>query len=359
MPFAEVDLLRGSGLLKLLVPTTAGGPGESWREAVAATTVVAAADASIGHILGYHYLNHFSALPGATPAQAAAINGGVLNDGWFLGDSVNPLDPGLTVVREGDTVVLDGKRSFATGAAVADRILLTFKVGDRAVATLLPRDRQGVYPNEDWDNMGQRGTASGSLSFKEVRIGVDEILGPGLDAPEPTPTPSPISPMIQTTLSAVQVGLAQGALAAAAAYTREQSRAWFKSGKSRAVDDPLIAAPYGRLSAQTAAAAALLRETVEGIQAAIDKGRDLTEAERAAIAVASFQIKIVSTELALEVTSKVFELMGARASGNRFGFDRYWRDARTLTLHDPVAYKQLEVGRYVLLGELPEPTTYS
>jgi len=28
-------------------------------------------------------------------------------------------------------------------------------------------------------------------------------------------------------------------------------------------------------------------------------------------------------------------------------------------LHDPVAYKRREVGRWVLEGELPEPTWYS
>ena len=41
------------------------------------------------------------------------------------------------------------------------------------------------------------------------------------------------------------------------------------------------------------------------------------------------------------------------------GLDRYWRDIRTHTLHDPVAYKRREVGRWVLEGELPEPTWYS
>lgn len=37
----------------------------------------------------------------------------------------------------------------------------------------------------------------------------------------------------------------------------------------------------------------------------------------------------------------------------------FWRDIRTHTLHDPVAYKRREVGRWVLEGELPEPTWYS
>ncbi|WP_280890825.1 hypothetical protein [Streptomyces sp. LBL] len=32
---------------------------------------------------------------------------------------------------------------------------------------------------------------------------------------------------------------------------------------------------------------------------------------------------------------------------------------RTHTLHDPVAYQRREVGRWIVEGELPEPTWYS
>lgn len=359
LPFAEVDWLRESKLPHLLAPASAGGAGGIWSQAVEATRMVAAADGSIGHLLGYHYLNYLSAAQGALPAQRAEIDHGIIHDNWFLGDSVNPLDPGLTVTRNGDTVRLDGKRSFATGAAVADRILLTFRIGDRGVVTLLPRDRKGVRPNADWDNLGQRLSASGSLSFDGVEVGIDELLGEGPDVPAAPATPSPMSAMIQTMLSVIQLGVAEGALAAGAAYTREHSRAWFKSGVARAVDDPLIAAPYGYLSARLAAAGALADATALALDNALQQGSALTEHERAAVSVQSFQLKIVTSEVALETTAKIYELMGARASANRFGFDRYWRDARTLTLHDPMAYKALEVGRFVLTGEHPEPTTYS
>ncbi len=53
------------------------------------------------------------------------------------------------------------------------------------------------------------------------------------------------------------------------------------------------------------------------------------------------------------------EALGARATAGKYGFDRFWRNVRTHTLHDPVAYKRREVGRWVLTGELPEPTWYS
>jgi len=41
------------------------------------------------------------------------------------------------------------------------------------------------------------------------------------------------------------------------------------------------------------------------------------------------------------------------------GYDRFWRNTRTHTLHDPVDYKIRDIGRWLLSGTLPEPTAYS
>ena len=40
--------------------------------------------------------------------------------------------------------------------------------------------------------------------------------------------------------------------------------------------------------------------------------------------------------------------MGARATTAKYGFDRYWRNLRTFTLHDPVDYKIQEIGNWAL-----------
>lgn len=70
-------------------------------------------------------------------------------------------------------------------------------------------------------------------------------------------------------------------------------------------------------------------------------------------------IKVVATDTGLRVTSGVFEVTGARSTASKVGLDRFWRDIRTHTLHDPVAYKNRELGRYFLLDQVPEPTWYT
>lgn len=85
----------------------------------------------------------------------------------------------------------------------------------------------------------------------------------------------------------------------------------------------------------------------------------ITSERRGEVAALVAHAKVVTTDTGLSVTSGIFEMLGARATGKKYGFDRYWRDIRTHTLHDPVAYKKREVGRYQLLGEIPEPTWYT
>jgi alkylation response protein AidB-like acyl-CoA dehydrogenase len=85
----------------------------------------------------------------------------------------------------------------------------------------------------------------------------------------------------------------------------------------------------------------------------------ITAQRRGEVAAFVAHAKVVTTDTGLSVTSGIFEMLGARATGKKYGFDRYWRDIRTHSLHDPVAYKKREVGRWQLLGEVPEPTWYT
>lgn len=85
----------------------------------------------------------------------------------------------------------------------------------------------------------------------------------------------------------------------------------------------------------------------------------LTAEERGEVAEWVASVKVVSTDVGLRVTSGVFEVTGARATSLKVGLDRFWRDIRTHTLHDPVAYKNRELGRFVLKGEYPTPTWYT
>jgi alkylation response protein AidB-like acyl-CoA dehydrogenase len=69
--------------------------------------------------------------------------------------------------------------------------------------------------------------------------------------------------------------------------------------------------------------------------------------------VAVAEAKVLSTEIAITATNKLFELVGARATLGELNLDRHWRNARTHTLHDPVRWKYAILGNYHLNGVNP------
>jgi alkylation response protein AidB-like acyl-CoA dehydrogenase len=91
---------------------------------------------------------------------------------------------------------------------------------------------------------------------------------------------------------------------------------------------------------------------ISNVYAKHGEKRGVTERERGEIAEWVASTKVVTTDTALRVTAGVFEVTGSRATGRKVGLDRFWRDVRTHTLHDPVAYKNRELGEYALLNKV-------
>jgi alkylation response protein AidB-like acyl-CoA dehydrogenase len=153
-------------------------------------------------------------------------------------------------------------------------------------------------------------------------------------------------------------GLARGALDQAVTYIRTHSRPWFQSGYARAVDDPFIVRGIGRLEAHLRAAETLAEQAGEQVSEAFLRPDEISAERRGELAVLLSASKTVATEVALEVTSGIFEFTGARSTARSYALDRFYRDVRTHTLHDPVAYKILQVGEHVLTGKYPKSTDW-
>ncbi|OLF14604.1 acyl-CoA dehydrogenase family protein [Actinophytocola xanthii] len=358
-PRAEVALLRESGLLTLLVPTDRGGSGAGWLAANEAARIVAAADGSVGHLLGYHYLQLWRTELFDRPELVERLQRGTVSEAWFWAGVSNPLDADLKLSPVPGGYTVDGRKYFATGASVADRLVVSATRGDTGakLTFVLDARAEGVSYLGNWDNLGQRLTASGGVEFTGTHVPEEDVLG---GHEEPGALRGSLAAIgFQLMLTQVYLGIAEGALAEAAEYTRTRTRPWALSGVDSATADPYILAGYGELVARTRAAAALTDIAAAALGAAFEAGTDLTPEQRGEAAVAISSAKVVATRLVNDVTTTVFEFVGARATANSYGFDRFWRNARTLTLHDPVSYKAREVGAHFLTGDHPEPTGYS
>ncbi|MGR6118143.1 acyl-CoA dehydrogenase family protein [Aeribacillus composti] len=357
---AERDLLRKSGLLSLIIPKSLGGLGKDWKAVLQITRELAKVDGSLAHLFGYHFLCLTSVHLFGSPQQKEKYYKETAENNLFWGNTYNPLDESLLVKREGDQLKLIGKKSFCSGAKDSDRLLISAKSPnqDRPVIAVIPTNRTGIIINDDWDSFGQRQTDSGTVVFQDVLLKEEEILNFYEQEPESF-FPTIRTHTAQTILVHVLLGIAEGAFEEAKNYTKNITRPWLTSKVDQATSDPYTIRQYGDLYVQLKAAAALAKDASNALQEAWDKERALTEQERGECGIIIATAKVATAKAALEVTSRMFEVMGARATLGKYRFDRFWRNVRTHTLHDPIEYKIRDIGEWALNGKLPEITPYS
>jgi alkylation response protein AidB-like acyl-CoA dehydrogenase len=357
-PKAERDRIRESGLLKLIIPQALGGLGESWGTALKITRKLAEVDSSIAHLFSYHHLGVVTPHIFGSTEQKERYYSLTANNNWFWCNGFNPLDRRVILTAEGKQFRLNGIKSFCSGSVDSDLIPVSAVQDgiDDFRIVVVPTQRRGVVVQQDWDNMGQRQTDSGSITFNNVLIDADDILVPDIDRGVFKTFRSCLT---QITFTNIYLGIAVGALQAAKTYTQTQTRAWLTSKVDRVTADPYILQHYGEMWMNLEAAILLTDRATELVQTTWEKQESLTADERGNCAVEIATAKAFVTKVGLEITSKIFEVMGARSTSSRYGFDRYWRNLRTFTLHDPVAYKIQAIGNWALNDTLPTPDFYS
>jgi alkylation response protein AidB-like acyl-CoA dehydrogenase len=351
----EVARLKESGLLGLSIPRDFGGAGLKWAALARLVREISRGDTSLGMLLGIHYIATTSLWIHGVEGSAGRLLADAARERWFLGVVYNPLDPTLAVEIRGGKAILNGRKTFCTGAPLADRILVMANRSDTNAPVNLVVDPglAGLTVTADWDAIGMRLADSSSIEFADAEIGLDAFVGPIEGSTAFGPWESLFGLMVWLFYTNYYLGAGWGAFEFARSYTRTTTRPWISSGVAHATEDPYILELYGQVFIELKGAELLLDRAAAVIDAAIPKGPGLTEAERGEAAVALFTARVATARAALDATSRLFEAMGARSATERVGFDRFWRDVRTHTLHHPLAYKTREVGDYALNGTYP------
>ena len=357
----ERDLLRASGLLALSIPEDLGGLGGDIADALDVTRKIAAVDSALAHLFSFHHFQLATLRFYGPRAQWAPLLEATARNRWFWGNALNPLDKNtqITPGPEMGEYRVNGTKTFCSGATDSDMLVVSALRPTRPglVVAAIPTLREGVLVHDDWDNIGQRQTDSGRVSFKDVLVLDEEILR------EPGPLGSPFAALRsclgQLILAHIYVGLAEGALAHAVQHLDPEGPAWLSSEAKTVGQDAYILRHFGDYSVQAAGAGALVDLARQQFQVAFRLDDDVDEQTRGQVALAVAKAKVASSRAALDVTGRMFEVLGARATAGKLRLDRFWRNARVHTLHDPLDYKLRELGDHVLNGRLPTPSFYS
>ncbi|MDB5724404.1 MAG: Acyl-CoA dehydrogenase type 2 domain [Novosphingobium sp.] len=358
LPFELFDYLRTTGLTWLRVPTSLGGPGGSASDQVEVTCVLAAADSGVAHALRSHFafIEGIALDPEEEHAQRWA--GEVLAGKLFGGAGMEIGTPRPNMVRttlfkEGDHYRLNGHKYYSTGAIFAD--YTSFSAIDeegKPTGVMIAAGREGVDIANDWDGMGQRLSASGSVYLNNVYIEPHEISLRRIGGPGRGKRPGAVRAQLH--LYAVMAGIVRNVLSDAIGYVRGQARSAKHSASETASGDHFVQLFVGEIASISYTIDLLVAETARHL----DLAAEAIRAKDPRLDDIIFQTQLANSKgqfmigkLALRAAEILFDTGGGSAISRKRNFDRHWRNIRTLCNHNPGFLRGRVLGDYYLNDE--------
>ncbi|MCX8999675.1 acyl-CoA dehydrogenase family protein [Rhizobiaceae bacterium BDR2-2] len=358
LPFDAYAALREAGFGKLRLPAEAGGGGLTLPELFGLIIELGEADPNLANAYRAH-LGFIEDLLN-TPAEhhawrdawlARLARGETIGSGYSEAGEATLGTHSTQLIRQGDGWRLNGEKYYTTGSLYADWITLAAVDGDgNLTGALVPTRAEGVEILDDWDGFGQALTASGTARFREVAIAGEWV--------KPHPARFNYSgPYFQLYHLATLAGIGRAAAGDLARHVAARRRGYGRGNGVRSSADPQVLQIVGRVRGAAYSAGAVVLKVAESLQRAYDANAGGDE-EVIAFATRNAELEIsqavtVVTSLVLDATTVLFDALGASAARRVNGLDRHWRNARTISSHNPRIYHDRIVGDFAVNGTAP------
>lgn len=356
LPYEALSWLREARFGALRVPEAEGGFGASLPELFGLLAELAQADSNLPQALR----NHFGFAEDTVgsphgPRRSRWLErlaaGDLFGGAWSETGAATVGSFDTRIHRSGTGWGLTGRKYYTTGSLYADWIDVvgTGEAGEETSVVVAARG-PGVEVIDDWDGFGQRLTASGTALFEDA---------PAVGEPLATDIRFPYGPaFFQAVHLATLSGIARAAADEVARAVRERNRTYSHAAGARPSTDPQVLQVVGRVHGLAYAAGAITGQAAEAVQRAYEAriaGLDAAEAHAINVAaeIELAQAQSVVTGLVLDATTILFDALGASATRSAGGLDRHWRNARTVSSHNPRLFKDRIVGDYAVNGTEP------
>ncbi|MFE3545293.1 acyl-CoA dehydrogenase family protein [Nocardia sp. NPDC059177] len=336
LPDATAQLLKTAGPIRLLQPKKYSGYEAHPREFAETVMATAALDPASGWIAG---------IVGVHPWQLAFASPKVQDEVWADDHDTwmaSPYAPtGIARPVDGG-YIFNGRWQFSSGTDHCDWIFLGAMLGNPDGSMALPPTMlHMILPRQDytivedsWNVVGLKGTGSKDIIVKDAFVpdyrvmnGDHVIDGTAQKEYGVTETlyKMPWSTMFPLGISSAVVGIAEGALAAHLDYQRDRVGAQGTAVK----DDPYVLFAIGEAAADINAARQELLSNADKIFDAVDAGKEITFAERAAVR----RTQVRAAWRAVTAVDQIFARSGGNAMRTDKPLQRYWRDAHVGLAH--------------------------
>lgn len=351
LPVAEIRELADAGFGALRVPVEFGGSGATLPQLFELLTELAAADSNIPQALRGHFAlveDRLVARSGPRDVWLERFGRGeIAGNSWTEVGTVQVGDVATKVSPDPDGGFrVTGQKYYSTGSIFADWIDTYAErtdTGDRVIAIVDAR-QEGVTHTDDWDGFGQRTTGSGTSTFRDARVGADDVVL--FDERFKYQTA-----FYQAVLLSVLAGSVVAAERDIAFEVRNRTRVFSHGNADTFAADPQILQVVGEVSAAGFAARAVVDRAAQALQGAyegafLDETEDEQRNDRAELATAQAQVAL--TSLATQATSHLFDALAASGVSTTKNLDRHWRNARTAGSHNPWVFKARIVGDHAV-----------
>lgn len=349
LPHEQIQWLKEAGFGAVRVPKAFGGGGVSQKQLFQLLIELAKADSNVVQALRGHFAFVEDRLNAHKTEDQTVwfqrfVKGDLVGNAWTEIGKVEIGDVGTRVTenKQGQLVV-NGQKYYATGTIFADWIDLFAldETTNQHVIAVVSTQANGIQISDDWDGFGQRTTGSGTLIIQNVAINRDHIL----------PFENRFkyqTAFYQVVHLATLAGIALSAVDIFTQEVRKRSRIYSHGNAQLVREDAQILQVIGKASAQAYAAEAIALRTAEALDAAYlnhfegDANANLHANDRAELE--SSKGQVVISELVLKLTTELFNALGASASTTEKQLDRFWRNARVVSSHNPLIYKEKVIG---------------
>lgn len=359
LPYEAIQWLKEAGFGAVRVPIASGGDGFSQKQLFQLLIELAKVDSNVVQALR----GHFAFVEDRLNAQKTQdqtrwfkrfVEGDLVGNAWTEIGQVEIGDVVTRVTENGQGQLhVNGQKYYSTGTIFADWIDLFAldETSNQHVIGAVSTHQSGIKISDDWDGFGQKTTGSGTLTIQDVSIERDHILP--FDQRFKYQTA-----FYQVVHLATLAGIAQSAVEVFSEEVRQRTRIYSHGNADLVRNDAQILQVIGKASAQSHASEAITLRAAEALDIAyLSHFQSDTQIDRQAndrAELESSQGQVVISELVLSLSTELFNALGASASSTAKQLDRFWRNARVVSSHNPLIYKQKVIGDWVV-NQAPLP----
>ena len=328
------------GLLGMLVSEKYGGEDMGTVSYALALSEIAAACASTAVIMSVHNsiccgsIEQFGSEEQKqqflVPMTAGKIIGAFALTEPEAGSDAQSLT--CSAVKEGDSYIINGTKRFITSGKNGGVVILLARTGetgtDGITAFLITHDLPGFNVDKVENKMGQCGSDTVDLVFSNCKVPASRVLGKegegfivamsGLDAG-------------RIGIAALSVGIAQAALEEAVKYSKQRKQFGQEIAKFQGLQ---------WIMADMAMDVEAARLLVLNAAAIKERGENCT--------MAASMAKCFASEMVNRVTAQAIQIHGGYGYIKEYAVERFYRDARVLTIYEGTN----QIQRHVIAREL-------